>query len=128
MRAPRRASVPEGLRVDLVTRLERHASRKWKRECREVVVRFRGPHAYVDAFPAKQSYPPGATKAEKAEIDATPVHLCRLEYLGQSKQWGFAFFKYSDEKYETAILPSGSFTGTLEECFDCAAMVYLQNW
>ena len=128
MLGPRRRSIPEGVRADLVTRLERHVSRKWKQQCREVVVRFRGGHAYVDAFPAKQYYPPGTTKTQKAEIDVIPVHLCRLDYLGHPKEWGFAFYKYSDEKYETAILPSGSFTGTPEECFNCTATVYLQTW
>jgi len=127
MLGPRRRSIPEGVRADLVTRLERHASRKWKRQCREVVVRFRGGFAYIDAFPVKDYYPPGTTKAQKAEIDAIPVHLCRLGYLGHPKEWGFAFYKYSDETYEIAILPRGSFTGRPEECFDCAAMVYLQT-
>lgn len=54
------------------------------------------------------------------------MHLCRLEYLGRADEWGFAFYKYSDEKYERSVTLSGSFTGTPEECLDCSAMAYLR--
>lgn len=111
--------------MGLIARLEEHAAGEWKRECRSVVVRFRGVYAYVDAYPVRHDYPSGIIEEEKARLDATPVHLCRLEYFGRKDEWGFAFYKYSDEKYEVSILPSISFTGTPEECFDCAAMVYL---
>ena len=97
-------------------------------ERRSVVIRFRGVYAYVDAYRPRGEYPPGLTEEQKATIDATPIHLYRIEYLGKRDEWGFAFYKYSDEKYEVSILPSVSFTGTPEECFDCAANVYLTNW
>jgi len=119
--------MPEDVRVGLTTRLEKHAASKWKRECRGLAIKFHGVHAYVDAYPARKDYPPGATKEQKAAIDATPVHLCRIEYLGDRDRWGFAFYKYSDGKYEVSILPSISWTGTPEECFDCAANVYLSS-
>ncbi len=59
-------------------------------------------------------------------IDATPTHLCRLGFLGNMDRWAFAFYKYSDEKYELSVGPSGSFEVTPEEAFDCAAGLYLQ--
>jgi hypothetical protein len=92
-----------------------------------VVVRFHGAFAYVDAFPLEPQFMFGVTPEERAQIEATPTHLCRLGYLGRADVWVFAFFKYSDEKYEPSYLPSGASVGTPEEAFDCAAQVYLQD-
>jgi hypothetical protein len=111
----------------LRARLERHVRTHWKDRCREVVVRFRGTFAYVDAFPLHHQFMPGTTPDQQAQIEATPTHLCRLGYLGRADLWTFAFFKYSDEKYEPSFLPSGASVGTPEEAFDCAAQVYLQD-
>ena len=41
----------------------------------------------------------------------TPTHLWRLRYFG-GDDWGFAFYTYSNEKYELAVFPDGSFIGT----------------
>jgi hypothetical protein len=124
---PRRGSIPQAAQAALRARLERHIRTHWKDRCREVVVRFRGTFAYVDAFPLDRQFMPGTTPEEQAQIEATPTRLCRLGYLGSPDRWAFAFFKYSDEKYEPSFLPSGEFTGTPEEGFGCAAMVYLQD-
>jgi hypothetical protein len=107
--------------------LARHVQAHWKDQCREVVVRFRAAFAYVDAFPLHHHFMPGTTPEERAQIEATPTRLCRLGYLGRADLWAFAFFKYSDEKYEPSFLPSGAPVGTPEEAFDCAANVYLQD-
>ena len=123
----RRPSIPHAAQVALRVRLERHVRMHWKDRCREVVVRFRGTFAYVDAFPLHHQFMPGTTPEKQAQIEATPTHLCRLGYLGRADLWAFAFFKYSDEKYEPSFLPSGAFAGTPEEAFDCAAVVYLQD-
>ena len=90
-------------------------------------MRFRGAFAYVDAFPLEPQFMFGVTPEERAQIEATPTHLCRLGYMGRADLWAFAFFKYSDEKYEPSFLPSGTSVGTPEEAFDCAAQVYLQD-
>jgi hypothetical protein len=107
--------------------MEQHVRTHWKDRCREVVIRFRGTFAYVDAFPLGHQFMPGTTPEERARIEATPTHLCRLGYRGRPDLWAFAFFKYSDEKYEPSFLPSGSPVGTPEEALDCAARVYLQD-
>jgi hypothetical protein len=91
------------------------------------VVRFRGTFAYVDAYPLRHQFMRGTTLEEQAQIEATPTHLCRLGYIGKADLWVFAFFKYSDEKYEPSFLPSGASMGTAEEACDCAAQVYLQD-
>jgi hypothetical protein len=125
--AMRRGKIPETIRMGLADRLRKHAALEWARECRGVEVRFRGVYAYVDAYSSRRDYMPGMTEEEKARLDAIPLHLCRLEYFGRKDEWGFAFYKYSDEKYEVSFLPSISWTGTPEECFDCAASVYLSG-
>ncbi|MFI5341003.1 MAG: hypothetical protein ACHQ7N_14345 [Candidatus Methylomirabilales bacterium] len=115
------------MQATLRARLEQHVRTHWSERCREVVVRFRGAFAYIDAFPFQQQFMPGTTPEERARIEATPTRLCRLGYLGRADLWAFAFFKYSDEKYEPSFLPSGMFVGTPEEAFDCSAQVYLQD-
>jgi hypothetical protein len=76
-----------------------------------------------------RSIPPTAQAALRARLEQhVRTHWkdrCRevvVRFRG-----AFAFFKYSDEKYEPSFLPSGAFMGTPEEAFDCAAQVYLQD-
>lgn len=106
-------AVPETTRWTVRARLERHAKEEWNGRCRAIDVRFRGRFAYVDALPVLDGGP-----------DEAPIHLCRLGYLGQAERWQFAFYKYSGDSYEPSCLPSGSFTGSPEEAFDCAAFTY----
>jgi hypothetical protein len=120
-----RRPIPEHARVALRQRLERHALGQWKDNCRAIDVRFRGSFAYVDAFEKNPWHPPDTPQETRDLIDATPKRLCRLGYLGSPNRWSFAFYTYSNESYEPSFLPSGSFEGTLEEAFDCAAGVYL---
>lgn len=123
----RKGGIPQAAQATLRARVEKHVQAHWKDRCRQVVVRFRGAFAYVDAFPLNRQFMPGTTPEEQAQIEAAPTHLCRLGYLGRADLWAFAFFKYSDEKYEPSFLPSGAPVGTPEEAFDCAANVYLQD-
>jgi hypothetical protein len=123
----RQRTIPQSAQDALRGWLERHIRTHWKDRCREIVVRFRGAFAYIDAFPLQQQFMPGTTPKERARIEATPTRLCRLGYLGRADLWAFAFFKYSDEKYEPSFLPSGASVGTPEEAFDCAAQVYLTD-
>lgn len=118
--------IPESVQDELRRRLEQHVSAEWKERCQAVKVRFRGAFAYVDAFPLERNVIPGTTAGRRALPEATPIHLCRLGYLGKADLWEYAFFKYSDEKYQLSVVASGSFEATPEEAFDCSAGVYLQ--
>ncbi|MCW8173472.1 hypothetical protein D8S78_22540 [Natrialba swarupiae] len=53
-----------------------------------------------------------------------PTKLCRLTWTGDPDSWGFAFYKYSDDRYEPSISLDGSFAGSPESCFDTAAQLY----
>lgn len=114
----RPASIPPKLRQELTDRLRAHARERWKERCARVEVRFRGRYAQVDAY----EYDPESP----GSVESVPTHLCRLEYAGHPDVWGFAFYKYSTERYERSFLPSGSMGGTPEECFDCAGLAYLR--
>lgn len=119
--------IPKAVQESLRARLAKHVRAKWQGRCREVAVRFRGGYAYIDAYPAKRDDLSRASPEERAIIDATPIHLCRLGYLGTGGVWEYAFFKYSDEKYALSLVASGSFEATPEQAFDCAAGVYLHG-
>lgn len=120
-------SIPPPVRDALRVRLERHVAASWRDRCRGLVVRFRGAFAYIDALPSERLDPPWPGVEQVARVDAEPMRLCRLEYLGSTDLWAFAFYKYSDETYEPSIFPSGSFAGSPEEAVDCAGDVYLQG-
>jgi len=122
-----RGPIPKHVQDALRARLEKHARTKWKGRCRDVIIRFRGAFAYVDVYPMNAWYMPGTTPEEKARIDATPTHVCRLGFLGNPDIWEYAFYKYSDGKYEPSVVASGSFEATPEDAFDCSAMVYLEG-
>lgn len=115
--------IPERVQVTLRQRLERHAATHYIGRCREVLVRFRGRYAYVDAFPEKEDLLSKAAE-EIGRIKSTPIHLFRLGYLGDSERWEFAFYKYSTESYQPSFTIACSFEGTPEEAFDTGA-VYL---
>jgi hypothetical protein len=123
----RGGSIPPPVRDALRARLERHVARSWQGRCRGLVVRFRGAFAYIDAHPSEQIDLPSTGVEQDARVDAEPTRLCRLEYLGSTDAWAFAFYKHSNEVYEPSIFPSGSFAGSPEEAFDCAGNVYLQG-
>lgn len=69
--------MPEAVRAGLKRRLEAHVAAHWKDRCREVQVRFRGVFAYVDALPVRHFFTSGLIAEQRAQIEATPTHLCR---------------------------------------------------
>jgi hypothetical protein len=93
----------------------------------------RAQFCYVDAYtepePTGPNWPPpGGPETREAYLErlrATPTHLCRLRYFGDEERWGFAFYTYSNERYELSVFPSGEFLGPPEDAFRVAAGVYL---
>ncbi|WP_435079853.1 hypothetical protein [Halococcus sp. AFM35] len=118
--------IPEPVRRTLTDRLETHARTAWSERCARVDVRFRGDYAYIDAFESNPWIRPDASEEEQERIRQTPTKLCRLAWSGDADSWEFAFYKYSDERYEPSITLDGSFVGSPESCFDTAAQLYLQ--
>ena len=120
------APIPEPVRRTLTDRLETYARTAWGERCARVDIRFRSDYAYIDAFERNPWIRPDASEEEQERIQQTPTKLCRLTWMGDLDSWEFAFYKYSDERYEPSISLDGSFGGSPEACFDTAAQVYLR--
>lgn len=119
--------IPSAVRDGLRARLERHAAGAWPMRCERVTLRFRGGYAYVAAVSRDRLDVGGPASKDRGNTEEADTRLCRLGYLGSADRWAFAFYKYSDDTYEPSFLPTGSFEGSPEEAFDCAAQVYLQG-
>jgi Tol biopolymer transport system component len=94
-----------------------------------IAIRARRSHSDITEPEDSPGWPPPDWPESREEylerLRNTPTHLCRLRYFGDEERWGFAFYTYSNEKYELSVFPSGDFFGTPEEAFDTAAGVYL---
>jgi hypothetical protein len=123
--------VPDDVKVRTTERIERYAEKHFQGKYSRIDVRFRGQFCYVDAYtePGQHVFvPAGMSREEVVErLRNTPTKLCRLRYFGQDDSWSMGFFKYSDEKYELCVFPSGDFWGPPEEAFEIAAGVYLEE-
>ena len=124
--------VPDAVKRRTEARIRRYAEEYFAGRYTRLEIRFRGQFCYIDAYTEPEDtpgWPPAdwpETREEYLErLRSTPTHLCRLRYFGDEEGWGFAFYKYSDDKYELAMFPSGDFYGTPEEAFETAAGVYL---
>ena len=103
--------IPDRARVDLERRLEAHRLKRWP-QLKDARVRFRGLFAYVDA----------------TRPDGYDQQLFRLRWTGnRENKWAFAIWLASKDGYETSVLPSGMFVGTVEEAMDCACGLYLND-
>lgn len=121
--------VQERVKQRILKYAEAHYSGKYTR----LDIRFRSQFCYIDAY--KQpciapDFPPADFPESREEyierLRNTPIHLCRLRYFGDEEAWSFAFYTYSNEKYELCLLDNGSFYGTPEEAFEASAL-YLQD-
>jgi hypothetical protein len=125
--------IPEIVKGDIEKRIHSIAIEQFSGQNNRLDIRFRGQFCYIDAYTEpriSENWPPPnwpETREEYIErMRNTPVHLCRLRYFGDD-QWGFAFYTYSNEKYELSVYPNGQFIGTPEEAFLTSAMVYLNE-
>ena len=128
------SKVPARLKPVIEERIQKLAEEKYAGRYTRIDVRFRGKFCYIDAYveppPLTDDWPPADWPESREEyierLRNTPLHLCRLRYYSL-ESWSFALYGYSNEKYEVSfIAASGDFFGTLEQCFDTAAGMYLQ--
>jgi hypothetical protein len=123
--------IPERKRQEVKQRIERFAAENYAGKYNSLDIRFRGQFCYVDAYvepDVAEGWPPDHWSESREEmierLRNTPVHLCRLRYFGDD-DWGFAFYTYSNEKYELSVFPDGNFIGKPEDAFMAAAL-YLE--
>ena len=113
-------------------RIERHAASNYSGRYVRLQFRFRGALCYIDAFTEPQPPSPsllkitGETKEQYIErLRSSATHLGRLRYFGADR-WSYAFYTYSNERYEPTVFRSGDWFGTPEEAFDIGAS-YLRS-
>ena len=127
--------IPDVVKRRTEERIRRYAEQHFAGRYTRLDIRFKGQFCYLDAYTEPEPAGPGwlppdgrETAEERLErIRNTPIHLCRLRYFGDEERWGFAFYKYSDDKYETSIFPSGDFLGAPEDAFHVSAQIYLTS-
>lgn len=124
--------VLEAVRSVVEERLRSYAERFYAGRYRELDIRFRGQFCYIDVYvepEVPKGWPPRGwheTRKELIErLRATPLHLCRLRYLGDEDRWSFAFFTYSSERYEPSTFLTGEMVGRPEDAFELSAGVHL---
>ena len=124
--------IPEAIKRHTQDRIHTYAETHFSGRYTRLDIRFRGPFCYIDAYrepEQRPNWPPPDWPESREEfierLRNTPTHLCRLRYFGDEGRWGFAFYTYSNERYELSVFPSGGFLGQPEEAFHVSADVYL---
>ena len=125
--------IPEIVKVHTETRIWRYAEEHFADRYTRLKIRFRGQFCYIDAY-TEPDLPPGWAPPDFPEtrevmierLRKTPTHLCRLRYFGDEEGWSFAFYTYSNDKYELSVFSDGDFFGPPEDAFHASAQAYLQ--
>ena len=127
--------IPPNVQARTTKRLLAHAEQHFAGKYTRLGIRFKGQFCYIDAYTEPnvlEEWPPAElshlteTREERIEhLRNTPLHLCRLRYYGNEENWAFAMFGYSDEKYQSTMLPSGDLFGTPEEALRTVGEAYL---
>jgi len=110
-----------------IERIQRHAEQKYKGMYTRIDVRFHGPLCYIDAY--KEPAEPDAallkmnheTRDEYIQrMRNYPIHLGRIRHFSNDR-WSYAFYTYSNDRYEPATFENGEWFGTPEAAFDMGA-------
>ena len=124
--------IPKAVKVHTEQRLREYAAEHLAGRYTRLEIRFRGQFCYIDAYTepeVPENWPPPdypdypETREQMIErLRNTPTHLCRLRYFGGDARWGFAFYTYSNDKYELSVFPTGEFLGKPEEALAASAL------
>jgi hypothetical protein len=98
----------EHTRLQLELYLNMRAEAAWP-QLAGLHVRHRGQYAYVEGELA----------------DGERLKLMRLHYTGTTVRWGFALHQGAGDRYQDALLPTGSHSGTPEDALDTACHLHL---
>src|SRR6266699_388744 len=101
-------AIPESTRSSIILRLLDHAGKNWP-QLAKVRARYHGSFAYIT----------GVLR------NGEQIPLFRLRYGGSAHTFGFAIYSAASDRYEDAVLLTGSPVGTPQEALDTACTVHL---
>src|SRR6266550_4060801 len=101
-------AIPESTRRSITVRLLDHAGKNWP-QLAKVRARYHGSFAYIT----------GVLR------NGEQIPLFRLRYGGSAHSFGFAIYSAARDRYEDAVLLTGSPVGTPQQALDTACTVHL---
>jgi hypothetical protein len=101
-------AIPEPTRSSIIVRLLDHAEKNWP-QLAKVRTRYHGSFAYIT----------GVLR------NGEQIPLFRLRYGGSAHSFGFAIYSAARDRYEDAVLLTGSPVGTPQQALDTACTVHL---
>jgi len=101
-------AIPESTRSSITLRLLDHAEQHWP-QLKKVQVTSRAGFAYITGIL------PGGEQ----------IPLCRLRYGGSAHSFGFAIYSAARDRYQDAVLLTGSPVGTPQQALDTACTIHL---
>jgi hypothetical protein len=103
---------PKHLKDLIEGTVDHHAAQAWP-ALEEVTIRWRGSFGYLTGL------------AEDDDGNEEQIPLCRIEYLGDDQDWGFALYDPATETYTPAMLRTGQPAGHPNDALDTAAIIHL---
>src|SRR6201995_1449207 len=101
-------AIPEPTRSSIIVRLLDHAEQHWP-QLAKVRARYHGSFAYIT----------GVLR------NGEQIPLFRLRHRGSAHSFGFAISSAARDRYEDAVLLTGSPVGTPQQALDTACTVHL---
>ncbi len=109
-------SVPPKSLKERIEHIVNHHGTRQRPRLEDVTITWRGSFGYLIAW---DGFLPGMDEQ---------IKLCRIEYLGDDEEWGFAIYDPATETYVRGQLTNGRDTGHPTEAFDTAAIVHLAGY
>jgi hypothetical protein len=121
-------TIPLSIKIEVQNRLEKYAALKYKGNYNKLSIKFHGSLCYMDAYQEPKKPNRKLLEITRESIDVylerqrqIPIHLGRMRYFGDNR-WSYAFYTYSNERYEPTTFKNGDWFGSPEEAFDIGAM------
>ena len=108
---------PKRLKDLIEGTVDHHASLTYP-DLQEITIRWRGSLGYLIAWAGDGDGDDGDEQ----------IPLCRIEYLGDGQDRGFARYDPDTETYTPALLSTGEPTGHPNDAFDTAAIIHLTDY
>ncbi|HEX4812848.1 MAG TPA: hypothetical protein VFV66_08865 [Nonomuraea sp.] len=108
--------VPPNRLKERIGYIVNHHGTQHRPRLEDVTITWRGSFGYLIGW---DGFLPGMNEQ---------IKLCRIEYLGDDEDWGFAIYDPATETYVPSRLTTGRDTGHPTEAFDTAAIIHLAGY